>query len=60
MNHKVEVADPCEDARKKAPPGRSQTGRAGSWERLRDDSITLIARMQLMGVDARLKIFDAI
>ena len=31
---------------------------AGSWERLRDDSITLFARMQLAGVDARLKVFD--
>lgn len=31
---------------------------AGSWERLRDDSIKLFARMQLAGVDARLKIFD--
>jgi epsilon-lactone hydrolase len=30
----------------------------GSWERLRDDSITLVARMRAAGVDAALKIFD--
>jgi len=30
----------------------------GSWERLRDDSITLTARMQAAGVDADLKIFE--
>jgi epsilon-lactone hydrolase len=30
----------------------------GGWERLRDDSVTLVARMRAAGVDARLKIFD--
>jgi epsilon-lactone hydrolase len=30
----------------------------GGWERLRDDSITLVARMRAAGVDAQLKIFD--
>lgn len=30
----------------------------GSWERLRDDSQTIVARMKATGVDAELKIFD--
>ncbi|CAB3774339.1 alpha/beta hydrolase [Paraburkholderia humisilvae] len=30
----------------------------GSWERLLDDSITLVARMRTAGVDSELKIFD--
>ncbi len=30
----------------------------GSWERLRDDSITIVERMKAAGVDAELKIFD--
>jgi acetyl esterase/lipase len=30
----------------------------GSWERLRDDSVTIVNRMQRVGVDAELKIFD--
>jgi len=30
----------------------------GSWERLRDDSITLVQRMQAHGVDAELQIFE--
>jgi len=30
----------------------------GSWERLRDDSISLVSRMRANGVDATLKIFD--
>ncbi|MBV8651766.1 MAG: alpha/beta hydrolase [Alphaproteobacteria bacterium] len=30
----------------------------GSWERLRDDSITLLERMKAAGVSAELKIFD--
>jgi epsilon-lactone hydrolase len=30
----------------------------GSWERLRDDSITLVERMKAAGVSAELKIFD--
>jgi monoterpene epsilon-lactone hydrolase len=30
----------------------------GSWERLRDDSITLVARMKAAGVGAELKVFD--
>jgi monoterpene epsilon-lactone hydrolase len=30
----------------------------GSWERLRDDSITIIERMKAAGVEAELKIFD--
>jgi epsilon-lactone hydrolase len=30
----------------------------GSWERLRDDSITVVARMKAVGVAAELKIFD--
>jgi epsilon-lactone hydrolase len=30
----------------------------GSWERLHDDSITVVARMKAVGVAAELKIFD--
>jgi monoterpene epsilon-lactone hydrolase len=30
----------------------------GSWERLRDDSVTIVERMKAAGVDAELKIFD--
>jgi monoterpene epsilon-lactone hydrolase len=30
----------------------------GSWERLRDDSVTLVERMRAAGVDARLRVFD--
>jgi monoterpene epsilon-lactone hydrolase len=30
----------------------------GSWERLLDDSVTLVARMRSAGVDADIKIFD--
>jgi epsilon-lactone hydrolase len=30
----------------------------GSWERLRDDSITVVERMKAAGVAAKLKIFD--
>jgi acetyl esterase/lipase len=30
----------------------------GSWERLRDDSITLVERMKAAGVHAELKVFD--
>lgn len=30
----------------------------GSWERLRDDSVTLVERMKAAGVSAELKIFD--
>jgi monoterpene epsilon-lactone hydrolase len=30
----------------------------GSWERLRDDSITLVRRLQTAGVDAKLRIFE--
>jgi acetyl esterase/lipase len=30
----------------------------GSWERLRDDSITLVERMKAAGVSAELKVFD--
>jgi epsilon-lactone hydrolase len=30
----------------------------GSWERLRDDSVTVVARMKAAGVEAELKIFD--
>lgn len=30
----------------------------GSWERLHDDSITLVERMKTAGVDAQLQIFD--
>jgi len=30
----------------------------GSWERLRDDSITLVERMQTAGVSAAIRIFD--
>jgi acetyl esterase/lipase len=30
----------------------------GSWERLRDDSVTLAERLLKAGVDAELKIFD--
>jgi acetyl esterase/lipase len=30
----------------------------GSWERLRDDSVTIVERMKASGVDAELKIFD--
>jgi epsilon-lactone hydrolase len=30
----------------------------GSWERLRDDSITVVERMKAAGVPAKLKIFD--
>jgi len=30
----------------------------GSWERLRDDSVTLVERMRAAGVGAELKIFD--
>jgi acetyl esterase/lipase len=37
------------------PPTLAQVG---SWERLRDDSVTLIARMKAAGVAANLKIFD--
>jgi acetyl esterase/lipase len=37
------------------PPTLAQVG---SWERLRDDSVTLIARMTAAGVAADLKIFD--
>ena len=37
------------------PPTLAQVG---SWERLRDDSVALIARMKAAGVAADLKIFD--
>jgi epsilon-lactone hydrolase len=30
----------------------------GSWERLYDDSVTIVARMRAAGVDAELKVFD--
>lgn len=30
----------------------------GSWERLQDDSITIVQHMRAAGVDAKLKIFD--
>jgi acetyl esterase/lipase len=37
------------------PPTLAQVG---SWERLRDDSVTLITRMKAAGIAADLKIFD--
>jgi monoterpene epsilon-lactone hydrolase len=30
----------------------------GSWERLRDDSVTLVERMRAAGVNVELKVFE--